>query len=77
MDISLQSIKKIELVRRVIELEKKGWHCIAPIKAHSTTTKYWLHKEKGLHQNVKRAYNRYGGTDEVTLWKCKMRKVDQ
>ena len=77
MDITLQGMDKLSLTKRVIELEKKGWICISRITPVTTFTKHFDYKSKGINQNDKRAYNRFNGTDGITLWKCKMRKEDK
>lgn len=75
MDIHLQRINKLELVRRVIELEKEGWECLVPIQLVSNLHKCWTFKEKGLRQNDIRAYNKYGGVNEYKIYKTVMRKI--
>lgn len=44
----LRSGDKLDLVRRVIEMEKRGFSCAAPIKTIKKSTKHW-----------KRTYGRY------------------
>ncbi len=44
----LKSGNKLELVRRIIELEKRGFECAAPISSVKLTNKLW-----------KRTYGRY------------------
>lgn len=77
MDITLQRIRKIELVRAVIELEKRGWECLTPIKAVTGLRKEFTYKEKGLKQVDKRSYNRFSEASEYTMWKTVMRKLDK
>jgi hypothetical protein len=74
LEIVLQRINKLELVKRVIELEKEGWECLIPIQQVRNLHKCWVYREKGLHQNDKRAYNRFSEVSEYTLYKTKMRK---
>lgn len=77
LDITLQRIKKIELVRAVIELEKRGWTCLIPIRAVTGLRKEFTYKEKGIVQNDKRSYNRFSEASEFTVYKTVMRKLEK
>jgi hypothetical protein len=75
-EFPVQRKSKIELVRAVQDLENRGYECVCPIQPESTIHKTWIYKEKGLKQNDKRAYNRFNEVLEHTIYKTKMRKVE-
>jgi hypothetical protein len=74
LEIVLQRINKLELVKRVIELEKEGWEPSCQIKQVSDFRLEFTYKEKGITQNDKRSYNRFSEASQYTVWKIKMRK---
>ncbi|MRX54811.1 hypothetical protein GJU41_12585 [Bacillus idriensis] len=64
----LKSGSKLELVRRVIELEKRGYECVAPISSKKLVNKLWK-RSYGRYQCYRRDFIR---TEEHELFMVKM-----
>jgi len=64
----LQSWDKLTLVKRIQELEKRGFECAAPISSTKKVTKLWNYRRENYQ-----AYRRdFKGTADHVLHKVKM-----
>lgn len=63
MRIPLKSGNKIDLVKRIRELEKRGYQCIAPIREIRSYKKVF-----NRHIDDKRVKKKYDHTDEYVYY---------
>jgi|GEM_PF-2417247 hypothetical protein len=68
----LKSGSKLDLVRRVIELEKRGFTCSAPITSIKLSHKLWR-RSSGRYQAYRRDFI---GTEEHELFVVRMTREE-
>ncbi|MBO1515578.1 hypothetical protein [Metabacillus bambusae] len=70
--IVLKSWNKLELVKRIQDLEKRGYSCVSRIVSDTKTCKVWRYQKANYH-----AYKRdFKGTVDHTLYMVKMAREE-
>ncbi|AMR06383.1 hypothetical protein AXW78_29225 (plasmid) [Bacillus thuringiensis] len=70
--IRIRSTNLIKALRRVRELEDKGYECVKPYEKIFQTRKDYLYSE---HKNIKGGY-RFAGVEERLIYEFWLKKVN-